>query len=68
VKKNTLHPLLTHNHLCYVNDCYVNDFMYVFVMYSRTCLIHHLKALEKCDDLGQVTNYANRWKLYHSSL
>jgi len=22
-------------------------------------------GLEKSDDLGEVTNYANRWKLYH---
>jgi len=24
-------------------------------------------GLEKSDDLGEVTNYANRWKLHHSS-
>jgi len=28
---------------------------------NRICLIHHLKGLEKSDDLGEVTNYANRW-------
>ena len=33
--------------------------------YSRICLIRHLKGLQKSDDLGEVTNYANRWKLHH---
>jgi len=38
-------------------------------IYSRICLIRHFKprGLEKSDNLGQVTNYANRWKLYHRS-
>jgi len=25
------------------------------------------RGLEKSDELGEVTNYANRWKFYHSS-
>jgi len=24
-------------------------------------------GLEKSDDFGELMNYANRWKLYHSS-
>jgi len=37
----------------------------VMCKYSKIFLIRHLKGLEKTDELGQVTNYANRWKLYH---
>jgi len=33
----------------------------------RICLVRHLKGIRKCDELGEVTNYANRCKLYHRS-
>ena len=37
-------------------------------MYSRICLICHLKEITKSDDLGKVTNYAIKLKLYQTSL
>jgi len=35
--------------------------------YSKIWLIRNLKGIRKSDDLGEVTNYANTSKLYHSS-
>jgi len=36
-------------------------------LYSRICLIRHLKGLEKSGESGELMNYANRWKLHHRS-
>jgi len=30
-------------------------------------MLDYKKGLQKSGDLGEVTNYANRWKLYHRS-
>jgi len=38
---------------------FTNTVEFVYLVTSR--------GLEKSDDLSKVTNYANRWKLYHSS-
>jgi len=40
--------------------CAARDVILESSKYSRICLIRHLKGLEKSDDLGEVTNYANR--------
>ena len=34
-----------------------------FWYHSRICLIRHVKRIRKIDDLGELTNYVNRWKL-----
>jgi len=39
------------------NFIYLKNFIWI---YSRICLIGHLKGLEKSDDLSEVTNYAKR--------